>query len=81
MDNYPPGVTGSELEIAGPDWEREAEESVVCHNDDCDQSGEWQDVEGMAWAYRHDVYFDWKCPTCGNENQNIYDRDDYFNQD
>lgn len=25
MSNYPPGVTGNEFEIAGPDWEQEAE--------------------------------------------------------
>ena len=25
MSNYPPGVTGRELEIAGPDWEGELE--------------------------------------------------------
>ena len=25
MSNYPPGVTGNEYEIAGPDWEEEIE--------------------------------------------------------
>lgn len=26
INNYPPGVTGSEYEIAGPDWEREVDD-------------------------------------------------------
>lgn len=25
LSNYPPGVTGNEFEIAGPDWEHEVE--------------------------------------------------------
>lgn len=28
MSNYPPGVTGNEFAIAGPDYERESE--IVC---------------------------------------------------
>ena len=29
MSNYPPGVTGNELEIAGPDWEGETERACT----------------------------------------------------
>lgn len=32
MSNYPPGVTGRELEIAGPDWEGDIERE--CTNTD-----------------------------------------------
>lgn len=32
LSNYPPGVTGHELEIAGPDWEGEIE--VTCGTED-----------------------------------------------
>ena len=28
MSNYPPGVTGAEFEIAGPDYERELDDEV-----------------------------------------------------
>lgn len=32
LNNYPPGVTGSEYAIAGPDWEREiAGQCPGCH--------------------------------------------------
>lgn len=32
MSNYPPGVTGNEYEIAGPDWEGEVEVSCDAQN-------------------------------------------------
>jgi hypothetical protein len=67
--NYPPGVTGNELEIAGPDSEKEATEEVVCYNDDCALCGEEQEVEGEEWTYCGMIYFDWKCPSCGREEQ------------
>ena len=45
--NYPPEVTGNEFEIAGPDYEKELEES-------CDDCGETAVVElgyrGDRWA-------------------------------
>lgn len=30
--NYPPGVTGNEYEIAGPDWEAEGGECPRCNS-------------------------------------------------
>ena len=36
MSNYPPEVTGSGYEIAGPDYEKEIEgECPICGNTDC----------------------------------------------
>ena len=36
MSNYPPGVTGSEYAIAGPDYEKEVEGICpTCGNSDC----------------------------------------------
>lgn len=67
--NYPPGVTGNELEIAGPDSEKEATQEVVCYGDDCALCGDEQEVEGMEWTYGGTIYFDWKCPSCGKEEQ------------
>ena len=38
MSNYPPGVTGSEYEIAGPDYEREVDENCkVCGSPQMEQ--------------------------------------------
>lgn len=34
--NYPPGVTGHELEIAGPDWEGEIERACSTRNIEMD---------------------------------------------
>lgn len=63
MSNYPDNVTGNELELAGPDWEGEAE--VVCEDQDCDFEGE---VE--AWSYGG--YLNWECPKCElGHSQNI----------
>ena len=51
--DYPPGVTGAELEIAGPDWEHE--EDRVCG--ECGYEG-----PGYSWGYgRH---AEWTCPEC-----------------
>jgi len=43
MSNYPPGVTGSEYQIAGPDYEREVDEK-------CQVCGSPQ----MEQGYRHE---------------------------
>jgi hypothetical protein len=56
MSNYPPGVSGFELEIAGPDYEKEI--GMTCHN--CPYEG---DVE--AWFYGGVANFE--CPSCGTE--------------
>ena len=32
LSNYPPGVTGHELEIAGPDWEQDLERTCGVEN-------------------------------------------------
>jgi hypothetical protein len=79
FSNYPPGVTGNELEIAGPDSEKEATQEVECRNDDCELCDIPQEVEGMEWTYGGTIYFDWKCPSCGKEEQEErqYDPMDY----
>ena len=53
MSNYPPGVTGNEYEIAGPDFEVEHErECPVCE----------APCPGMDYGYRHDHW--WVCDVC-----------------
>ena len=51
--NYPPGVTGNEYEIAGPDYERDVDEK-------CPTCGLTSLVER---GYRRDAW--WVCLECG----------------
>lgn len=48
MNNYPPGVTGNEYAIAGPDYVHPVME--YCY--ECDS-----DVEGMEYGYGLDRWF------------------------
>ena len=56
LSNYPPGVTGAEYDIAGPDSEEEVIET--CPADDCGYSGYVTVVH-----YREQWW--WDCPECG----------------
>ena len=53
MSNYPPGVYGSEFEIAGPDTEETTER--FCGRCDCLR-------EGTEYTYREEVW--WICDYC-----------------
>ena len=74
--SYPPGVTGYEREIAGPD--RAFMASRECKGPDCDFDG---DVEIEEYHGTRD----WSCPSCGHEhyeevsedaiNDEAFDRD------
>lgn len=81
MNNYPDGVTGAELQIAGPDSERDTTEDVVCYDDDCELIEEKQKVSGTEWTYDGSVYFDWKCPSCGHEYQEEFDFQERYGPD
>lgn len=59
MSNYPPGVTGGEFEIAGPDWEGQVDRECL---EECRFAGE---VE--AWSYGSVLH--WTCPMCGTEHE------------
>ena len=63
-DNYPPGVTGNEYEIAGPD--KEWEEQFVC------KSCGFDDVV-IKQFYKYKTF--WECPGC-DEYYEEFD-DDY----
>lgn len=54
MSNYPPGVTGGEYEVAGPDAEEEQER--FCRH--CEEV-----QPGMLQMYRRRVW--WVCDECG----------------
>lgn len=53
MSNYPPGVTGNEFEIAGPDYERESDEPCPHY-----MAGQRQEcgLPTMEQGYRNDSW-------------------------
>ena len=59
MSNYPPGVTGLEYEIAGPD--SETEEERFCPKCEKEQSGFLQTYRNQGW---------WTCDEC-NQTEDI----------
>ena len=67
MSNYPPGVTGNEFEIAGPDYEQEIEGYCPgCGKSDCLME---QGYQGQRWR---------NCSECDYEEDievNKYDSD------
>jgi len=76
MSNYPPGVTGSEPEIAGYD-EKDGLQEVECGNDPCTYTLE----VGTTEVYSHGIvtwYAEWTCPSCNesNEKEGWYDPSD-----
>ena len=60
--DYPPGVSGNEFEIAGPDYE--AVELRACDEDGCGFEGEVE-VRG----YRQERW--WDCPQCGTSTTEV----------
>lgn len=56
LSNYPPGVTGNEFAIAGPDSETE-------DGADCDTCQDW--TQGMIYTYGFCRWF--VCDTCHNQ--------------
>lgn len=65
--SYPPGVTGREIEIAGPD----SEEDEVRYCPDCDR-----EQDGLTVGYRG--HLTWECGTCGRvEEWDAEDERDY----
>lgn len=74
MSNYPPGVTGLELQIAGPDAEWDEDMDVECANDECEMFDETQTVNVEAWSYRGSATYNWDCPKCGHSHE--FERDD-----
>lgn len=58
MSNYPPGVTGREFAIAGPDWDGEVD--AVCPNDQCN-------FDGSMPAFQVFKVLTIQCPACDRE--------------
>lgn len=66
MSNYPPGVTGNEWQIAGPD---ERVVSVDCNVDGCGFTGEvdGSSIDGETWQFT--------CPDCGTTDEWLIEDD------
>ena len=69
LSNYPPGVTGNEWEIAGPDYEAEVE--VVCPT--CDNT-----TPAFAIGFHGEAWLEGDCSFCGGEIQGPYCPEDDF---
>lgn len=54
MSNYPPGVTGSEYEIAGPDYERDSDQP--CRT--CGSPTVEQGYRGQRWLVCDDNHIE-----------------------
>lgn len=68
MNNYPPGVSGNEYEIAGPDYEREVDGE--CPNGHA--SLVEQGYHGRRWQI---------CTDCEWSSDEEYDAHDYWDED
>jgi hypothetical protein len=65
LSNYPPGVSGNEPQIAGPDWEEKREvecDQVIDGDINCEWAGT---VDAYGWK---DCWY-WVCPRCSRENE------------
>lgn len=86
MSNYPPGVTGNEYEIAGPDAEWEETKEVACDNDECPDFEKEHEEELLLQSYRGTWWTEWQCPKCKTyvwlegevEDTRDYEPDDYW---
>lgn len=64
--NYPPGVTGMEYEIAGPDVEYDTTIINWCPNEDCSLYNQDQDIEIEMSRYHQREWGTAKCSECGH---------------
>ena len=85
LSNYPPGVSGNELELAGPSWEGMVERTCTAQNVQLKVVGAepgtlidveldscpWVDGEVEAWEYGGTLA--WTCPVCGREYTEDWD--------
>lgn len=73
--DYPPGVTGGEFEISGPEAEYTGEREVICYNDECPRFEERQDVKIDLSAYRSQEWGEWECGGCDEPSDYEGERD------
>jgi hypothetical protein len=63
MNNYPPGVSGTEIEITGAD-EYTAERTVICWEEACRSFEKEKTLSLELSANRTQEWADWDCPDC-----------------
>jgi len=64
MNNYPPGVSGSEIQITGAD-EYTAEREVICWHEACRTFEKEKTLTLELSANRYEEWAEWNCPDCG----------------
>ena len=70
MSNYPPGVTGGEFEIAGPDYERESDEPcLACGSEKTLELG----YHGSRWLFCEDCQTEIDLPPNDPDPDRAYD--------
>lgn len=62
--NYPPGVSGNEYQIAGPDTSTTDLREVSCETEDCANYDNYHEVELDIESYGGIEYYTWVCPNC-----------------
>lgn len=67
--NYPPGVSGNEYQISGPEDEYTDDREVSCGNDECSEYDKTLEVEVDIELYRGTETFKWQCPNCKSESE------------
>lgn len=65
--NYPPGVSGNEIQITGPD-EYTAERDVTCWNEACEMFEKEQTIELELSSDGYQEWADFTCPNCDTED-------------
>lgn len=87
--NLPPGVTGREYEIAGPDWDGDIERTCGAVNvtitlvDKVDDGNtftiemdECPLIDHVVYAERYMGVTSWLCPACGTAHEEEYEGPD-----
>ena len=69
MNGYPPGITGREFQIAGPDaaWVEERDCDAELFNDNGETDG-WCYFTGEVDLQSYGADEWWTCPDCGTEH-------------
>ena len=75
FSNYPPGVTGNEYQISGPEREWVGTRTVYCTDEECKLFEEEVDAEGDYASHGHTLWFTWRCESC----KKLYEGDYEYN--
>lgn len=81
LSNYPPGVTGREYEIAGPDAEWTETKTAYCTNEECSEFDQEVEAELDVQSYRGSWWATYTCPACNSDHDMEGDMDEDYGPD